>query len=177
MRRTRVAVATVIATVGCDAVPPPLAAADATAVQRAALTTLFLEREHAMRLVLWRGPLADAPALGVLPGADTLRVADADPRGLALPVPVDTANLGTVTAHFREHPDAWRAWFTRHAGSPGLIELTAPYAVDADGTSAALLVGRSCGEHCRMAWRVRVRRRPDGAWRTDSVISLRLPPS
>ena len=165
------------AVVGCDAPAPTLGPADAAAVQRAALTTLFLEREHAARLVLWRGPLVDAPTLGALPGADTLPAAGGDPRALSLPVPVDTANLRTVTAHFRAHPDAWRAWFARHAGSPGLVELTIPRAVDATGTTAELLVGRSCGEHCRMAWRVRVRRQRDGAWRTVSVISLRLPPA
>ena len=126
--------------------------------------------------MLWRGPLADAPTLGALPGADTLPVADGDPRALALPVPVDTANLRTLTEHFRVHPDAWRAWFARYPGTSGLIETTAPRATDASAAVAELLVGRSCGEHCRMAWRVRVRRHPDGAWRTDSVISLRLPP-
>ena len=125
--------------------------------------------------MLWRGPLVDAPTLGALPGADALPVAGGDPRALSLPVPVDTANLQTVTAHFRAHPDAWRAWFARYAGSPGLVELTIPRALDATGMTAELLVGRSCGEHCRMAWRVRVRRQPDGAWRTDSVVSLRLP--
>ena len=146
-------------------------------MQRAALTTLFLEREHAARLVLWRGPLADAPTLGALAGVDTLRTADVDPRALALPVLVDTANLRSLTEHFRAHPDAWRAWFARFPGAPGLVEMTAPRAADGSAAGAELLVGRSCGEHCRMAWRVRVRRRADGAWRTDSVISLRLPRS
>lgn len=167
----------VAAAAACDAGPRPLTAADAAAVQGAALTTLFLEREHAARLVLWRGPLADAPTLGLLPRADTLPIADVDPRALALPVPVTTANLRTLTAHFRAHPDAWRAWFARHPGSPGLVELTAPRGMAPSDPVAELLVGRSCGEHCRMAWRVRVRRQRDGAWRTDSVVSLRLPPA
>jgi hypothetical protein len=164
-------------TVACDAGPRPLAAIDATAVQRAALTTLFLEREHAARLVLWRGPLADAPTLGLLPRADTLPAGDGDPRALALPVPVDTANLQSLTEHFRINPDAWRAWFVRHPGSPGLVELTAPSRAASSDSVAELLVGRSCGEHCRMAWRVRVRRASDGAWRTDSVITLRISPA
>jgi hypothetical protein len=161
------------AVVGCATSGPLLSAADAAAVQRAALTTLFVEREHAARLVLWRGPLADAPALGGLARADTLPAGDVDPRALALPIPVDTVGVRGVEAHFRAHPDAWRAWFARYPGSPGLVELTAPRAVGGDGMRAELLVGRSCGEHCRMAWRVRVRRDAGGAWRTESAAPLR----
>ena len=162
------------ALVGCTSASRTLTATDAAAVQRAALTTLFLEREHAARLVLWRGPLADAPTLGGRARADTLPAGDVAPGALALPIPVDTVGVRAVAAHFRAHPEAWRAWFDRWPGSPGLVELTAPRAIAGDATRAELLVGRSCGEHCRMAWRVRVRR--DGAaWRTESVASVTVP--
>ena len=132
-------IAVLVAAAACDAGPRPLTAADTAAVQRAAPTTLFLEREHAARLVLWRGPLADAPALGLLPRADTLPAGDGDPRALSLPVPVDTATLQTLTEHFRVPPDAWRAWFVRHPGSPGLVELTAPSRVASSDSVAELL--------------------------------------
>jgi hypothetical protein len=157
------------------------AATDRVAIVRAALTTLFLEREHAGQLVLWRGPRRDAPTLGMLPGAtragDSLALLAPDAAALALPVPVRLVGLAEVEAHFAAHPDAWEAWFARFPGSAGIVEVTRPRAARASADTAWLVVARACGEHCRMAWRVTVARDAAGAWRTTAVRALALPRS
>lgn len=149
-------------------------------MQRAALVTLFAERERAGQLLLWRDPrpdaLRDAPTLGLLAGAGAadapLALAEPDVAALALPLPARTIAPAEVAAHFRVHPDGWEAWFRRFAGSGGVVELTVPRAVAAD--TALVVVGRACGEHCRQAWRVTVARE-GRAWRTASVEPLALP--
>ena len=72
---------------------------------------------------------------------------------------------------FRAHPDGWKAFWARYPGSTGVIELSPVRLTD---DSAALVVGRSCGEHCRTAWRVRLGRAGAG-WRVARVEFLPVP--
>ena len=129
------------------------------AVQRVALDSLFDGREHARRLVLWATDAADGPALEAL--RSTIRRATIsrpiDVARLAPPLPGRTMTEAAVAELFRENPDGWAAFFRENPGSAGLIELS-PVWLSADGDSATTYVGRSCGEHCRNAWRVSARR-------------------
>jgi hypothetical protein len=155
---------------------PSSSGADAAAIERAALTTLFLEREHARTMTLLEAAREAAPVLGDVPlTSDTLAVPN--PRLLALPVPVTVVTRGAIDSVFRANPDGWAAWYARYPGSAGLIELTAPVVgIDANGRlTATLVVARSCGEHCRSAWRVAVRRDGRGVWRTEGVEVVVLP--
>ena len=174
-------VASAVVTSGCRANANGLSAADIAAIQRAALHTLFVEREGARQLVIFRGTRRDAPALSALPGAeqgaDTLALVVPDTAALALGVPLTLATLADVEAHFRANPDGWEAWFKRYAGAGGIVELTAPRPEDARLQAAWLVVGRACGEHCRAAWRVRVARDASGAWHTAATEIIALPRS
>jgi hypothetical protein len=153
--------------IGC-APPSPR---DAAAIDRAVLTTLFAERERGTRLVLYAGPSDSALTLqsAVLPAGAVLRRASVD----GVPLSVELVGPSQLTAHFRAHPEAWRAWFERFPGSAGLVERTEPAV---EGARATMLVGRACGEHCRMAWRVTLLHGA-GAWRVQQVMPVPLPPS
>ncbi len=149
------------------------------AIQRAALSTLFLERERAQGLVFWDGPRAQAPTLSLVAprgdGTDALPLLVPDLVALSLPVPATVVRLADLEAHFRTYPDGWPAWFARFPASGGLIELTAPDIAPDRPTEARLLVARTCGEHCHQVWRVRVRRDDTGTWRTHDVLALAMP--
>ena len=151
---------------------------DAAVIERAALSTLFLEREHSQRLTLLAVARDAAPVLGTLPAiapGDTL--AQPNVRLLSMPVPVTLVSAGEIDSVFRANPDGWAAWYARYPASSGLIEMTAPVlAIDANGRlTATLVVARSCGEHCRSAWRVSVQRDARGTWRTQLVDVIALP--
>ena len=170
-----------IAFAACEPRAMQFSTQDAAAIERAALRTLFVEREGARQLIIFRGARRDAPALSMLPDndapSDTLALTTPDTAALALGVPVTLVTLADIEAHFREHPDGWEAWFTRYAGAGGIVELTAPRLEDARAQAAWLVVGRACGEHCRAAWRVRVVRDASGAWRTTTTTTIALPRS
>jgi hypothetical protein len=173
--------ACVLASGACGARTGAFSDADTAAIERAVLRTLFVEREGARQLVIFRGVRRDAPALSALPGAeqsrDSLALVVPDTALLALGVPLTIVTLADIEAHFRANPDGWEAWFKRYAGAGGIVELTAPRAEDANGRAAWLVVGRACGEHCRAAWRVRVARDASGAWRTTTTTTIALPRS
>jgi hypothetical protein len=79
---------------------------------------------------------------------------------------------------FRASPDGWEAWFQRFPASSGIIALTRPVRLPvlADGIErVAVVVARTCGEHCHSAWRLTLQRTLDGTWRTRSVEPLTLP--
>ena len=149
---------------------------DAYAVQRLALDSLFNGREHAGLLVIWATDAGDGPALessGVL-----VRHRDtAQPIDLARLAPTLPARLVTEAALadlFRRNPDGWAAFYRENHGTPGVVELS-PVAITPDGLTATTIVGRSCGEHCRHAWRVVTTREPSGGWRIRQLDWLRLP--
>jgi len=172
--------ASVACTDTSDRSPPPvLAPATVTAIQRAAVSTLFLERERAHQLVFWDGLRVDAPTLSLVAtrgdATDALPLLVPDVPALSLPVPATVVRLADLEAHFRTHPDGWPAWFARFPASGGLIELTAPDIAPEVPGEAVLLVARTCGEHCHHAWRVRVRRDARGVWRTHEVRPVAVP--
>jgi hypothetical protein len=143
------------------------------AVQRAALRSLFVEREPNARLVLWVDEAHTGPVFEALgePAAAPARALVADP---SLGIPVDTVRERDLDSLFSANPDGWTAFFRVHPQSFGLIEVATPR-YSAGGADAVVLVGRACGEHCRQAWRVRVGRGPNGAWRTRGVTFVRVP--
>ncbi|MDQ8160564.1 MAG: hypothetical protein P3C12_14265 [Gemmatimonadota bacterium] len=152
---------------------------DEAAVQRVALITLFVTREHARQLVFWNDRLHLSPTLRLLRDAGVPLVAQtADTAALRLPMPVHLESLTSLEAHFRRYPDGWEAWFRRYPGSSGLVALTRPtwLPAAADGSArAALVVGRTCGEHCHSAWRLTLARHPGAPWRSVSVVPIALP--
>jgi hypothetical protein len=156
---------------------PSSSGADAAAIERAALRTLFLEREHGQQLVLLRTTRDSAPVLGDVDFPVTDALVQPDMRLLAMPVPVTVVTMHHVDSVFRANPDGWAAWYARYPVSSGLIEMTQPrMMIDSNGRLAAtLIVARSCGDHCRSAWQVSVRRDARGTWRTELVVPLRLP--
>ncbi len=159
--------------------PRSLSRRDTTAVQRAALLTLFVTREHARQLVFWSDTAHTSPTLLLLREIGlTLEAQPPDTAALALPMPVHLESLATMEQQFRASPDGWETWFKRFPASSGLIALTRPVllATSADGlVRASVVVARSCGEHCHSAWRVTLHRTANGAWRTRSVEPLTLP--
>ena len=129
-----------------------------TAVQSAVVSFLFLEREHARSIELWADSTRAGPVLSVL---------GIRPSVLAsLRVPARTgATLHRITSDtmatiFRDNPDGWEAFFRRYPASSGLVEVS-PVTFDGD-SMATVTVGRSCGEHCAVAWRLVVARGADG---------------
>jgi hypothetical protein len=159
--------------------PEKLGARDQASVQRAALLTLFVHREHARQLVFWSDAAHTSPTLALLGDIGlSLDAQQPDTAALALPMPVHLESLATMEQHFRTSPDGWETWFTRFPASSGIIALTRPelLPVLADGIARArVVVARTCGEHCHSAWRVTLQRTTDGAWRTRSVEPLTLP--
>lgn len=166
--------AVAVAVAACAPSRRALPATDQAAIAGAALTTLFLEREHAGELILWDGTLREAPALSELALGDSLDVLRVVP--VTLPVPVHTIGLDSLEAHFRAHAEAWGAWYAAHPRSGGIVAVTAPLRAVNDAGRASVLVGRLCGDHCRQVWRV-VARRDGETWRTDSVSAVRVPKS
>lgn len=166
--------------------------AESTAIVGAALTALFVDRERSSEVLLWQDPVRDAPVFGnaavravVAPyqhnparpsRARPFALAVIDSARLSLPIPWRPVRLATLEAHFREHAAGWDSWFRLHPGSTGVVEVTVPLPDGSSRERASLLVGRACGEHCRNAWRVTLRR-TDGVWRADSVVALPLPRS
>lgn len=157
-----------VALLGCGARDAtPRATDDAeraivSAVQQAALTELFLVRERASALLLWRDTANTGPILDSL----GLHAADA----VAPPANVVTSRvaLAEVEALFAQHPDGWAALYATYPGIPGLIEV-GPVTIAPDAQSAQIIVGRSCGENCRMAWQVTLEPRDGQAWRVRDV--------
>lgn len=171
--------------VACGRPPQAFSPAESTDIARAALNTLFVDREHTRSVLLWTGSLADAPTLGQqrlrmaitgsARGAGAVRLADLDTMGLRLPVPVVAVDPALLDAHFAAHPDGWDTWFRRFPGASGIVELSQP--VRRPDARVAMVVARACGEHCHSAWRLVLSTAPDGGWRVDSVIPLPLPRS
>ena len=156
-----------------------LSGEDQVEIQRAALLALFVTREHAKQLVFWNDAMHLSPTLQLL-GESGVRVVPQlpDTSALALPLPVHVETLATMEQQFRTSPDAWETWFTRYPSSSGIIALTrpVPLATQKDGDEhVAVVVARTCGEHCHSAWRVVLQRTPTGVWRTRSVRPLALP--
>ncbi|MES2523460.1 MAG: hypothetical protein V4617_12225 [Gemmatimonadota bacterium] len=179
------AVVMAVVTAACSRVPAPFSRAESTSIARAGLGALFVDREQARSVLLWTGPLADAPtfgqkrlriaATGGLLRAEALTLAHLDTAALHLPVPLIPVDLALLDAHFRANPAGWDTWFRRFPGASGIVEVGKPLA-RRDG-AATMFVGRACGEHCHSAWRLVLSRTATETWRVDSVIPLRLPRS
>ena len=145
------------------------------AVQRLALDSLFNGREHAQRLVLWATDVTNGPALEPL-GSVVTRSATPrtiDVTRLAPSLPARTLTEDAVADLFRRNADGWAAFYREYSGSAGLVELS-PVWLAPDGSTATTYVGRSCGEHCRNAWRI-LARRQDGRWRIEDLTWVRVP--
>jgi hypothetical protein len=146
-------------------------------VQRLALDSLFTGRERAQRLVLWATDAADGPALEalgpIIPRATMPRTIDV--ARLAPSLPARTMTEAAVAALFQKNPDGWAAFFRENSGSAGLVELS-PVWLTTGGDSATTYVGRSCGEHCRNAWRASARRTSSG-WIMTELAWVRVPRS
>ena len=147
--RRALAALAALALLACHA-PRTFDRAESTAIVRAALDTLFLQREHWRQLVLWHGALRDGAALGELPAGDSLAAASIDVRALALPVPVRTVTLDELQAHFRAHPDAWAAWYRRFGSwdqvEPGRMSTILSYT---DYIDWKTFIGDKLGEDLR----------------------------
>ena len=159
--------------------PRTLSERDAMAVQRAALLTLFVEREHARQLVFWSDETEASPTLRLLREAGmALDAQQPDTAALAMPMPVHLETLATMEQQFRASPDGWEVWFRRFPASSGIIALTRPVRLPAlaDGVERlAVVVARTCGEHCHSAWRITLQRATGGGWRPLTVQPLSLP--
>jgi hypothetical protein len=131
-----------------------------TAVQSAVVSLLFLEREHARSIELWADSTHAGPVFSVL------GVGPSVPDALRVPMrtgaTVHRITADTMARIFRESPDGWEAFFRRYPASSGLVEIS-PVAFRGD-SMATVTVGRSCGEHCAIAWRLTVARGADGTW-------------
>lgn len=156
-----------------------LSARDQVALQRAALLTLFVQREHVQQMVFWSDTASDSPTLQLLRTSGLALVAvRPDTAALALPMPVHLETLATLEGHFRAYADGWEAWFRLFPASSGVVVLTRPVRLPPgpdDADRAALVIGRTCGEHCHSAWRITLARAVGTAWRTVSVVPLPLP--
>ena len=146
IQQLRAASMLLLALAACDVGAPESSDAH---IQRAALTELFLVRERAGEVVIWSDSTATGPVFSamVLTSADSV----ATPAGL----PLRTTTLADLAAMFRESPDGWRDFYSRFPRTPGLVEVS-PVEYTSDHERAALVIARSCGEHCRMAWRVQL---------------------
>jgi hypothetical protein len=145
------------------------------AVQAAALRAIFVERgESNARLVVWDDGAHAGPVLAALGEPLVAPLAPALFAEGAVGVSVERVRRRTLDSLFDAHPDGWAAFFRAHRGAYGVVEVATPrYA--GDRRTATVVVGRSCGEHCRQAWRVHLRRDDVGAWRQTAVDFLRVP--
>ncbi len=146
---------------------PPSAALTAD-VQRVALRALFLERERAASVVIFSDSLNEGPVFSER-GETHVRVIATPP-----PLTQHRITLRELEQLFAEHVDGWKAFFRQYPRSAGLVEVGAVTA-DPDGRAASLLIARSCGEHCRMAWRVRVAISGSGTASAEGVVITPLP--
>ncbi len=170
MRRVRVAVIACVVSLGCDLRDTtahadgtrPSEARDIGAVQTAALTELFTVREQATALLLWRDSLHTGPVFDSLGLRAALDIAT--PASLV----VSRVSLAELEALFAQHPDGWAAVYATYPGIPGLVEV-GPVTFAPDARSAQIVVGRSCGENCRMAWRITLDREDSLEWRVRDV--------
>lgn len=159
--------------------PVTLSDGEQASVQRAALLALFDAREHAKQLVFWSDTANLSPTLQLL--RDVGVAVEAEPPDtavLALPLPVHLESLATLEQQFRAEPDGWEAWFARFPASSGVVALTRPTVLveGPDGAErVAVIVARTCGEHCHSAWRVTVIRLPRGVWQVRAIEPLALP--
>ena len=145
------------------------------AVQRLAVDSLFDGRERTGRLVLWATDAGDGPVLDALgslvPKPSTPRPVDVVRLASALPARV--MRESELAELFRRNPDAWAAFFRENPTAAGLVEL-APVRLSRDGPTATTFVGRSCGEHCRNAWRI-VAKRVGERWTIVDLQWVRVP--
>lgn len=160
--------------------PVTLSDAEQASVQRVALLALFQEREHAKQLVLWSDAAHLSPTLQLLRDSGvSVEAQQPDTAALSLPVPVHLESLASLERQFHAQPDGWEAWFTRFPASSGLVALTRPVVLaqnpDSPGRDVAVIVARTCGEHCHSAWRVTLLRHQRGSWQVRSVEPLTLP--
>lgn len=136
----------------CDG---PRPSPEERAVTDAALTELYRVRERAGGVVFWADRATPGPVFTALAGVADDATLVPPPDAAPAPLERDTATLADLEALFRASPDGWRAFRLRYPFYAGLIEVgpvTRP-----DDSTAAVLIGRSCGEHCRFATRVHVR--------------------
>lgn len=141
-------------------------------IARAALSHLFLSRERAQALTLWQDPTVSL-TLGALRDADAQPRVALDSAVLGLPLATREATVASMEAFFKAHPAGWDAWFIANPANAGLVEVAAPRV---RGDDATMVVGRACGEHCRSAWRLTLRRvRHD--WVVQQVRVLPVPRS
>lgn len=144
-------------------------------VVRATLTELFAKRERARAITVWHDPREQAPTLSAFGGPfdhhDTLTLQVVDTTGMGLPFVVEHTTLREISAFFAEHPGGWDRWLEDHPGNAGVVEVVKPRVWD---DSAAVVVGRACGEMCRSAWRVSLVR-ADTTWRVKRVQLLSVP--
>ncbi|WP_411281063.1 hypothetical protein [Gemmatimonas sp.] len=159
--------------------PPALSDRDQLLVQRAALLTLFVSREHATQLVFWSDRANLSPTLQLLRESGVqIEAEQPDTAALAMPVPVHLESLATLEQHFRARPDGWESWFARFPGSSGLVALTRPVVLAAPADRlerVAVVVARTCGEHCHSAWRLILIRPTGHSWQVQAVKPLALP--
>ena len=147
---------------------------DATyTIQRLALDTLFNGREHARELVIWSSDSA-GPALENILSRQHLEHPRIDIQRLEPTIPAIAVDEQALTDLFREHPDGWAEFFRRYPQSSGLVELS-PIRFSSGDRLAEVFVGRSCGEHCKNAWRISARREPVGAWKVTELRWITVP--
>jgi hypothetical protein len=144
-------------------------------IQRLAIDSLFNGRERASRVVLWSTDAGDGPVLEAL---DSLVAKAATPHTidigrLGASVPGRVMSEIELAELFRRNPDAWAAFFRENAGAAGLVELS-PVQLSPDGRRATTYVGRSCGEHCRNAWRIAAAR-AGRRWTIADLQWVRVP--
>ena len=142
-------------------------------VQRLALDTLFNGREHARQLVLWSSE-SPGPTLELILSQQALEHTSIDIQRLEPTLPATAVDEQTLADLFRDHPDGWAEFFRRYSQSSGLVELS-PVRLSSGNSRAELFVGRSCGEHCRNAWRIVAKRTASGAWRVAELQWIGVP--
>ena len=149
---------------------------------QAALARLFVSREHASSVLMWKGETTNAPTFGeptirrAVGLAQNVRSVDTTViavERISIGIPVVWVDLEMLEAHFNANPAGWDAWFRRFPGSAGIVEIVEPSRRD-DGT-AVLFVGRACGEHCRSVWRLVMSKNSSSAWAVDSIFPLTIP--
>ena len=144
-------------------------------IQRLALDTLFNGRERARELVIWSSDSA-GPVLERIVSKRPVEQGRIDIRRLKSTIPATVIDEAAITRVFRDHPDAWAEFFRLFPGSPGLVELS-PVHFSSGNRVAETYVGRSCGEHCRNAWRIIARRDPGGTWKVAELRWIPVPAS
>jgi hypothetical protein len=142
-------------------------------VQRIALDTLFNGREHARELVIWSSDSA-GPVLESILSEQHRKQTRIDIHRLDPTIPANAIDEPALTLLFRDHPDGWAEFFRLFPRSSGLVELS-PVRFSSGDSVAEVFVGRSCGEHCRNAWRIVARRGPVGAWRVAELRWIAVP--